>query len=269
MSKKKQEPVDEVLVQASEKHFRDSLQQESNGNYFTDVGRGDRLIVDFYNGDVELAKSKKPFKGGSLRELQRRLNEEVSISTMSGWVRLHVQHQALLDRNNEDGVKWCDPKKRCLLEGLKLSHMMQLIRLDHTSLKIAYIQRIIAEKWNVTQLKENLDDFLAKTPSLPVEFPEIPYELVEKTKAGLDEVLAVSIDATEELTRLPKHHLNEYAQKLRTSAAQLEEILRRLRVSMKIVEGVQTTVGSERQAFTPAGTESQEETNQTEGESHA
>lgn len=266
MSKKKQEPVDEGLVQASEQYITDSLQQESNSNYFTDVDRGDHLLEGFYNGDVELAKSRKPFKGASLRELQRRLKEKVSISTMSGWLRLRVQHQALLDRNNEEGVKWCDPERQCLLGGLKLSHMMQLARLDHTSLKIAYIQRIQAENWNVTQLKESLDDFLAKTPSLPKEFPEIPYELVEKTKSGLDDVLAVSVDATEELTRLPKHRLNEYSQKLRTSAAQLEEILRRLRASVKIVEGVQTMVGSERQAFTPAGTEPQEETLETEGE---
>jgi transcriptional regulator NrdR family protein len=115
---------------------------ESSAKGLVDMGQ--YLLEEFFEGDVELAKSRDSNKGLSLRKLAACEDIDASYSTLSRAVDAAIVNASL------SGVAALQQQK------LSASHLISLINVEDEEQRVEYARRAVEEKLSSRKLKELL-----------------------------------------------------------------------------------------------------------------
>lgn len=139
---------------------------------------GDYLLTRFFDGDIELAISRNPYKNFSFTHLCRRPDLPLTRREMGLMVRMAAQERELIDRGVDTSL-------------LLISHKRYLTQVPDGPAKWELVNQCIREKWPARKLEERIREM-----KLEALVQENPVYLNDQIVSNYKKTMARLLDGT-------------------------------------------------------------------------
>jgi hypothetical protein len=184
--------VDQELIDRSVEFINEKIMKTV---YKGSIEIGEYILKHFYNDDINLVRSRSPFKSVSFQELCKRDDLGVGPSMLSRMLNVASQERYFLQNNAN-------------LEGLSYSHRVELVRLDDNEDKLKHLEKCIQEKMPLRTFREYINNII------PIGIKEpTPLKLISNVEKLIDnasiEKLASQTEKLEGMTPKTRAKIRE------------------------------------------------------------